>query len=259
MGPRRTYFRAASPSAPAPSAEALTYPRGVDLVINAAYVLFLLSYLVRDILKLRVLSLIAGFLLIAAFSNPINLSAIVWNIVFSVINVVQIVVLAKERRPVRLAAEEHSLHQLAFRSLSPREFQKLARYATFRDLAADERVVSPGEEMRALMVVMRGELDVRANEERVATLRQGQFVGEMSFLSGKAPTVEVVAAREGRIASLESGRLKKLLEGSAELRAAVQSILGRDLVDKLASPAPRAWGVASPSSSDAGQDVTSRR
>lgn len=205
----------------------------MDIVINAAYVLFLLSYLVRDILKLRVLSLVAGFLLIAAFARMGNVSAIVWNVVFSIINVIQITVLLMERRPVRLGAEEHTLHQLAFRSLSAREFQKLCKLATFRDAGADERLVTPGDELGALMVVMRGELHVRANDARVATLREGQFVGEMTFLSGKRPRVEVVAARDARIASLESAALRRLLDGSADLRAAVQAILGRDLVEKL--------------------------
>jgi hypothetical protein len=207
----------------------------VALLVNGAYALFLFSYLVRDILKLRLLSLVAGFLLVAFFlaTTPPNLAAVAWNVVFSIINVVQIYILLLERRPVRLSAEEQELHQMVFRSLSPREFKKLCELSTFKEAKPDERIVEPGRALDSLMVIVSGEVHVRAKDGHVASLREGQFVGEMSYLTGKAPAVEVVAARATRYAAIGSDRLKRLLDGSGDLRAAVQSILGVDLVHKL--------------------------
>ena len=207
----------------------------VDLLVHGAYVLFLASYLVRDILKLRLLSLVAGFLLIAFFlaMRPTNLASVAWNVVFSIINIAQIYILLLERRPVRLSPEEHELHQMVFRSLSPREFKKLCELSAFREARPEERIVEPGRALDSLMVILSGEVHVRAKDGHVASLREGQFVGEMSYLTGKAPVVEVVAARATRYASIGTEQLKKLLAGSADLRAAVQSILGMDLVHKL--------------------------
>jgi CRP-like cAMP-binding protein len=145
----------------------------------------------------------------------------------------QIYFLILERRPVRLRDEEHELHQLAFRSLTPREFKRLTAVSSFRHAETAERLVEAGRSLDSLMVIMRGEVHVRAKDGLVASLREGQFIGEMSYLTGSVPTVEVVAARPTRYASIESAELRKLLEQSAELRASVQSILGMDLVHKL--------------------------
>jgi len=203
--------------------------------MNGAYVLFLFSYLVRDILKLRLLSLVAGFLLIGYFllQKEVSIDGVAWNVLFSIINIVQIYRLILERRPVRLRDEEHELHQLAFRSLTPRDFKRLCELSSFQDANASERLVEPGKALERLMVILRGEVVVKTNDGRTRELRDGQFVGEMSYLTGKPPTAEVVASRPTRYASIPTGSLKKLLEQSSELRAAVQSILGMDLVHKL--------------------------
>ena len=207
----------------------------MTILINGAYVLFLFSYLVRDILKLRLLSLVAGFLLIAFFllQKDVSLAAVSWNVLFSIINIAQIYRLILERRPVRLRDEEHELHQLAFRSLTPRDFKRLCEVSSFEDASASERLVEPGKALERLMVILRGEVVVKTNDGRTRNLRDGQFVGEMSYLTGKPPTAEVIAARPTRYASIPTGSLKKLLEQSSDLRAAVQSILGMDLVHKL--------------------------
>lgn len=207
----------------------------MQLLIHAANLLFLASYLVRDILKLRVLSLVAGFFLLAFYclDKEIVWAAIGWNVVFSAINGYQIRRLLLERRPVRLRDEEHKLRELAFRALSPREFQKLLRVGTFCDARPETRIVVPGVDLDALMVIVSGRVEVRAGDGKVASLGDGQFVGEMSFLTGKPPAVEVVAAEATRYVRLAVKELRQLLQADAELRAAIQTILGADLATKL--------------------------
>lgn len=207
----------------------------MQLFIHAANILFLASYLVRDILKLRVLSLVAGFFLLAFYclGNEIVWAAVGWNVLFSAINGYQIHRLLMERRPVRLRDEEHKLRELAFRALSPREFQKLLTTGRFCDAVPETTMVEPGTALDSLMVIVSGRVEVRTDDGKVASLGDGQFVGEMSFLTGKPPAVRVVAAEATRYVRLAVGELRKLLERDAELRAAIQAILGADLARKL--------------------------
>jgi hypothetical protein len=92
------------------------------VLLNLANVLYLASYLVRDILQLRALT-VAGSLVLLLFNvlQPSPLwSGIAWGVLFSAINIYQIYRLLLERRPVRLREDEQHLYQLVFRSLSPR-------------------------------------------------------------------------------------------------------------------------------------------
>src|SRR5262245_59612699 len=96
-------------------------------LIHLANVLLLLSFLVRDILWLRLLNVLAGvaFIVYFATGTPPAWAPVGWNTLFLTINFVQIWRLLLERRPVRLGADELALYQLAFRGLTQQEFAKL--------------------------------------------------------------------------------------------------------------------------------------
>jgi hypothetical protein len=69
-------------------------------LIHVANVLLLLSFLVRNVLWLRLLNLLAGAAFIAYFasSDPPAIAPLVWNALFLSINVVQGFCLLVERR-----------------------------------------------------------------------------------------------------------------------------------------------------------------
>jgi hypothetical protein len=128
------------------------------VLIHIANVLYVISYLVKEILWLRLLTVVAGSVLIAYYALlPVPLwAAIGWNVVFLAINLRQIQVLLLERRPVRLSPDELRLYQLAFRSLTQCEFAKLLRIARGEDVAADQRIVTHGQGVNRIMVIAEG-------------------------------------------------------------------------------------------------------
>ena len=82
-----------------------------ELLIHAANVLYLFAFMVRDILWLRVLTVVAASCLIPYFCfrpEPL-MAAIYWNLAFTALNIFWIVRLLLERRPVKLSAEEQRL------------------------------------------------------------------------------------------------------------------------------------------------------
>ena len=79
-----------------------------DLLLNIANVCVLASFSVRDILKLRALSILGGLFFIAYFltSAPPNVTGIAWNTLFGLFNLFHIGRLWLERRPVTLSDDE---------------------------------------------------------------------------------------------------------------------------------------------------------
>ena len=79
-----------------------------ELLIHAANLLYLFAFMVRDILWLRILTVIAAAFLIPYFffrPEPL-ITPIYWNLVFTGLNLFWIARLLLERRPVKLSAEE---------------------------------------------------------------------------------------------------------------------------------------------------------
>ena len=70
-------------------------------LIHVANVLYLLSYLVKDILWLRLLSILGGVLLMITYVSavPPLFTPLAWGAVFAAINGYQIYLLILERRP----------------------------------------------------------------------------------------------------------------------------------------------------------------
>src|ERR1700744_3910105 len=103
-----------------------------ELLIHAANVLFLAAYMVRDILCLRILTVIATLCLILHyFARPEPMMVpIYWSLVFAALNVYWIVRLLLERAPMRLNSDEQRLCELVFRTMSPTELMTLLKLAT---------------------------------------------------------------------------------------------------------------------------------
>ena len=76
----------------------------MEIWFHLANVLYVFSYLVTDILWLRVLAVVGGFSYLTwTLTTPTpSLSLIGWTLVYNTINVAQIARLWHERRPVRL-------------------------------------------------------------------------------------------------------------------------------------------------------------
>ncbi len=83
----------------------------MEYFINIANILYLLSYFVRDMLWLRVLSVIAASFLTLYFyfrPDPV-MTAVYWNLFFIALNVYWVVRLALERRVHLETSEEEGL------------------------------------------------------------------------------------------------------------------------------------------------------
>jgi CRP-like cAMP-binding protein len=208
--------------------------------IHAANILYLLSYLVRDILWLRVLTVVAGSTLLPYYylQRPPLYAAIAWNALFLSINAFHIQRLLLERRPVRLNPTELELHELLFPSLTSREFKQLVDVGSWQNVDAARMIVEQGAVLDALRLIARGRLDVRVDGEAVASLESGRLVGEMSYLTGEKTSASVWACEPSLILEWPCKALESFLRDHPQQRLAVQRLIGTDLVAKLRGRPP---------------------
>lgn len=207
----------------------------LELLINTANVLYLFSYMVRDILWLRILTVIAALFLLPYFyfqTAPL-MTPIYWNVGFITLNIIWIVLLLLERRPVRLNAEEERLCELVFRTMTPREMMKILKLATWKTADTGECFIDRGSKLDQLMVIYSGRACVRVDGKAVAEVLPGQFIGSISYVTEETAPADIVALEPTRYVSWPKATLKKFMEKNSELHTALQSTLSIDLARSL--------------------------
>jgi hypothetical protein len=203
---------------------------------HAASVLTTIAYLVKDILWLRLLSVAACFAGMAfnylVPATPLWI-VIYWNILFALINIVQIGIIIKERSEVKFTDEEKELYETLFKNFAPFEFMKLLRVSSWQTAARGDVIAHEGEPLDAVMLIYNGRASVEIKGEPFAELKDGDFIGEMSFITGGVATATVTAVQPTRYLSWKKEDLVKLLDRNPSMRFSMQSLLSTDLTRKL--------------------------
>ena len=200
---------------------------------HLAFGLIAFSFLVKDILWLRVVSILAS--LFSVFYNfyipaePMWL-AINWNIVFVVVNLYHIAVIIYEKRPIKMAPKDKELYETLFRDLSPVEYLKISKVARWEKYKSGEKIIVQGTPVLDLILIYNGTVDVVVGKKKVAELKDGQFVGEMSFLTEKSATADCVVKHDTECLMWKQPEFKDLLKRNPSLYYTIQGLLSNQLV-----------------------------
>jgi Popeye protein conserved region len=212
-----------------------------ELAGHVAFALIAISYLVKDILWLRLLSVVASVAGIAynylVPATPLWL-VIYWNILFLTINIVQIVIIVKERREVSFTDEEKELYETLFKSFAPFEFMKLLRVGRWLVAEKNRVMAVEREQLNDVMLIYNGLVSVEVGGKTVAYLKDGSFIGEISFITGGLATATVKALEQTRYISWSKEDLRQLLNRNPSMRFAMQTVLSTDLTKKLTGLSP---------------------
>ena len=165
----------------------------MNLLVDVANIIFVISYSVRDVLWLRTFAVIGGILLIPYYYlQPTPLMVpIYWGLVFIALNLFWVVRLLLERRPVKLSEEEQRLYQLVFRTLTPREMLQLLKFAKWEDRDTGDILQKEGETHDRISVIVSGRAMVSyAGDRHLGEIGEGQIVGKISFIFHPNPEAQ---------------------------------------------------------------------
>lgn len=208
---------------------------------HLASILTMVAYLLRDILWLRFLTILSCFagIVFNYFVPATPLWTVIgWNTLFALINIVQIGIIIRERTGIHFTEEEKELHETLFKSFAPFEFMKLMRIATWRQAAPGDVVAIEGQALDSVMMIYNGRLSVEVKGKQLAELQDGNFIGEVSFISGGEATATVRATEPTRYLTWKKKDIDQLLKRNPGMRLALQAMLSTDLSRKLANRTP---------------------
>ena len=218
---------------------------------HVASILTMAAYLLKDILWLRLLTILSCFAGIAFnFIVPATplWTVIYWNVLFALINIVQVAIIIKQRSDVHFTEEEKELHATLFKNFAPFEFMKLMRIGKWFDLGGSLLLTNGGTIQTS--GAGSGHTDVISSPITIEgdggsysfTAGSSTSTRLLSFITGGTATATVRALQPTRYVSWPKEAVKQLLNRNPSMRFAMQAMLSTDLSKKLMHRAPSFHG-----------------
>jgi len=202
-------------------------------LVHFAYVLMFGAFVARDILWLRGL-LACAQVSLGTYALVIHVPPIAgWNFLFMCINVGWIVKILRERRAVTLPADLAPWHRQCFSPLTAGEFLRLWQRGRREWLPDGTRLAADGQPPDALYFLLAGTARVLRDGHFVCDLVPGQMVGEMSVITGEPANADVWTKGDTEVISWPMADVIDLRESQPAVWGRFQSVIGRDLVEKV--------------------------
>jgi hypothetical protein len=113
------------------------------------------------------------------------------------------------------------------KSLSEEEFQRLSERVHVKVFGIGEVVVRQEDDGDSLFIVRRGSLNVYRDDAMVGSLREGEFFGEMSLLTGERRKATVVAASEVHLVEISKEDIEPVIKANPDLLEKLSAILAQ--------------------------------
>lgn len=206
----------------------------VGLFGHMAYLLLIISMMMRDMVWLRLIAVASGLAQIAfdAFmiANPVGA---MWDGLLVAVNLVQLAIMAYHARMAVFSPEERDFWQKVLPGLAKAEARRLLNLGLWIDGAAGTELTRQGEPVERLQYLVSGEAQVHADGHPVAVCREHSFIGEMTSLSGDPATASVTLSRASRYLSIDTAALRKLVRANIHVRQALEAAFSRNMREKL--------------------------
>ena len=132
-----------------------------------------------------------------------------------------------------MAPKDKELYETLFRDLSPVEYLKITKIANWKYFKKGDTLIRQEHLVTDLILIYNGTVDVKVAGKKVAELRDGQFVGEMSFLTEKPATATCVVKHDTELLVWPQKEFKDLLKRNPSLYFTIQSLLSAQVSSAL--------------------------
>lgn len=205
-----------------------------QILTHVPYALLILSMLMNDMGWLRGIAIAAGVTRIVnrAFIH-VDPVVVLWEAIFVAVNVIQLGVLVYYRRRHRFSEDEHTLVERMPPDVERHAIRRLFRLSTLKRAEPGTQLTAEGRPVAELMFVTHGVAQVERGGQIIAVCGPGDFIGEMSFVTGAPANATVVVVKPLRYFAFDQQRLQAARAGDSELQRALEGSLARNLAHKL--------------------------
>jgi Cyclic nucleotide-binding domain len=206
----------------------------VALFGHFTYILLIVSMLMRRMVHLRLLAVASGLtkIIYRAFFvlDPVS---VLWETVFVLVNVVQLILIWYYEYHHRFGEEQSHFVESMPAGVERRPIKRLLELADLKRFAPGDTLTITGQPVTDLSYIADGIVKIERGDRVLAILGPGDYVGELSFLSGDPATATAVVVKPTRVLAFDQKRLRASIDADDELRRTLESSLNRNLAGKL--------------------------
>lgn len=206
----------------------------VILFGHFTYFLLIISMLMRRMVALRILAVASGVAKIVyrAFFvfDPVS---VLWETIFVLVNIGQLLIIWYYEYHHRFAEEEQHFAENMPEGVDRSAIKRLLDLSDLERYEAGAVLTTEGEPVQRLMYLADGIVKIEHGDRVVAICGPGDYIGELSFLSGKPASATATVAKPARILVFDQTRLNTAIEADPQLRRTLESALNRNLAGKL--------------------------
>ena len=204
-----------------------------NMVGHLAYVLLITSMMIRNINWLRALAIMAGTISAFYYWTLDDKVSMFWETLFTLVNIGQLLILQIENRRGSFSEDEKYFIQTCLPNIERAHARRLMKLGAWTEVQDETILVFEDTHPDKLKFIVSGNADVYRNEQLIGRVCKGDFVGEISYLTGTQASATAIAIEPIRYLAFGQKRLKDHLEKNLEVRHALEASFNRNLVHKL--------------------------
>jgi CRP-like cAMP-binding protein len=119
-----------------------------------------------------------------------------------------------------------------FSELSPEEAKRLATFATETSAAEGQILMKEGDYSVELIAIEEGTADVLQGGEKIASLKQGDLIGEMGLLERRPRNADVIASSPMRLIKLTHWEIRRMSDETVDrIKATIEKRRASGIAD----------------------------
>lgn len=203
---------------------------------HTAYLLLVLSMLMRKMFWLRVLVIASAVVAIAyaslVLTDPVSTF---WESMLILVNIGQLTLTWWLDRRTQFDSRDGRLRAAHFPRLAPSRLRRLLRAGEWVDLPAGTRLTREGEPVPALWFLNEGRAQVIVAGIAVGQCLPGSFIGEMTVATGEPAFADVILDTDATVWRIDAERLRDLASRDTAIGNALEAAFFRMIRQKLAN------------------------
>jgi len=213
----------------------------IGLIVHLATLGYVLGFLLKNQLLLRLLVFISSFIYIIYYyfypETPLW-GAILGSCLIIVANIIGTTLLVYDRFPFSIDKEHIPIFN-SLKGVAPGEFRRLIKSAENNQAAQEVTLTEELKSPTHLYYLLNSEATADKSGQQF-TIPQERFVGEISFiLKGNKATATVTVKEGAKYLSWEKNALEALLLKEPNLQQAFEAMIARDMASKLSTSQPQ--------------------
>ena len=204
------------------------------IIQHLGFIFTFLALSVRDMLRLRIILAIAQ-ILAGVYQVMIGrYDVVVWNAVFTIVNIYHIVRIINERRIVFIPEEIKDIYENIFGDFTTKEFMNFWNLGNYKN-SSNSLIIKEGEKQNNLLLILDGDVTVKREDQILNKLGRGKFIAEMSLITNEPATANIYSNENVRYISWNQDELKHFQVSNKDLWIKLHNILSKDLIQKIKS------------------------